>query len=252
MFQRPSSPFNPSNSPWNATTSTSLQAAMIPLPGLTELQRAATSLIDDVKIQGYNDDQCALLSKRIDRLIRVIQDFGGPQYLDLSELVRQLYNIKVRFENENRRPNRFGVSGAERRLSMLDNLREELSGLVEETQLRMLSRAVRVNQAKEETDRQQVLAQSLELQALLKPFYVNQAKVELERLRRAAKNHNQQIEEKNGALQILIDEAQTCQLEIDQLQERNEALKHDNMILLQKWLDHMNKQADGLNRFFED
>ncbi|KAG8719569.1 hypothetical protein FRC08_002496 [Ceratobasidium sp. 394] len=241
MFQRPRSPMmQPPASAWNTTTSATIHAAMMPLPGFSELQRAASSLIDDVKVQGYNDEQCALLSKRIDRLLRVIRDFGGPQFLDLSELSREPYQIKERFEDENKRAPRFGISGAERRLSMLDNLREEISGLVEETQLRMLSRAVRANQAKDEADRLQMAAQSRELQA---------AKLELEHLRRAAQSHEEQIMEKNRALQILIDDAQAYQLEITQLEERINALRGDNAVLIQRWLDHMNERANQINSF---
>ncbi|KAG9080499.1 hypothetical protein FRC06_006504 [Ceratobasidium sp. 370] len=225
----------PPGSAWNTTTSATIQAAMMPLPGFSELQRAASSLIDDVKVQGYDDEQCALLSKRIDRLMRVVRDFGGPQFLDLSELSGELYQIKERFEEENKRPPRFGISGAERRLSVLDNLREEISGLVEESQLRMLSRAVRVNQAKDEAERLQMVAQGRELRA---------AKEELECLRRAAKSHDELIAEKNRALQLLIEETQVNQLEINQLEERVEVLKKDNMELLQRWLDHMNEAAN--------
>ncbi|KAG9102499.1 hypothetical protein FRC06_001946 [Ceratobasidium sp. 370] len=230
----------PPGSAWNTTTSATIQAAMMPLPGFSELQRAASSLIDDVKVQGYDDEQCALLSKRIDRLMRVVRDFGGPQFLDLSELSRELYQIKERFEEENKRPPRFGISGAERRLSVLDNLREEISGLVEESQvrttcLRMLSRAVRANQAKDEAERLQMVAQGRELRA---------AKEELECLRRAAKSHDELIAEKNRALQLLIEETQVNQLEINQLEERVEVLKKDNKELLQRWLDHMNEAAN--------
>ncbi|KAG8694426.1 hypothetical protein FRC09_009858 [Ceratobasidium sp. 395] len=210
---------------------------MMPLPGFSELQRAASSLIDDIKIQGYDDDQCALLSKRIQRLLRVVEDFGGPQFVDLSELSRELYDIKARFESEGTRSPRFGMTGAERRLSMLDNLREELSGLAEETQLRMLSRAVRANQAQHNVEQVHTVSQSLELQA---------ARSELEYLRKVVKNREALIAEKDRSLQLLSDELQMCQLEIAQLEERNDTLKKDNGALIHRWLDHMDQQANKM------
>ncbi|KAG8753737.1 hypothetical protein FRC12_011444 [Ceratobasidium sp. 428] len=216
-----------------------LQAAMMPLPGFSELQRAASSLIDDIKIQGYDDDQCALLSKRIQRLLRVIEDFGGPQFVDLSELSRELYDIKARFESESTRSPRFGMSGIERRLATLGNLREELSGLVEETQLRMLSRAVRANQAKHDVEQIHAVSQSLELQA---------ARSELEHLRKLVKNREVLIAEKDRLLQILSDEVQMCQLEIAQLEEMNNTLKKDNGAQIHRWLDHMDQQANKMLR----
>jgi autophagy-related protein 16 len=76
---------------------------------------------------------------------------------------------------------------------------------------------------------------------------LRQIKDEVERLRRSAKDHNEQIAEKNRALQTLIDDAQTHQLEISQVESRNDELKKDNAGLLQRWLDHMNEAANKMN-----
>lgn len=76
---------------------------------------------------------------------------------------------------------------------------------------------------------------------------LRQAKDEVERLRKITKDHNEQIAEKNRALQVLIDEAQTHQLELSQIEQRNEELKKDNAGLLQRWLDHMNEAANKMN-----
>ncbi|KAG8764977.1 hypothetical protein FRC12_007743 [Ceratobasidium sp. 428] len=158
-----------------------LQAAMMPLPGFSEPQRAASSLIDDIKIQGYNDDQY--------------------------------------------------------------NLRKELSGLVEETRLRMLSRTVRANHAQHNVEQVHAVSESLELQA---------ARSELEHLRKVVKNREALIAEKDRSLQLLSDELQLCQLEIAQLEERNNTLKDDNGVLLQRWLDYMNERARRTSSDSED
>ncbi|KAG9123440.1 hypothetical protein FRC07_014942 [Ceratobasidium sp. 392] len=99
---------------------------------------------------------------------------------------------------------------------MLDNLRDELSGLVEATQLRMLSQAIRTNQAQEEG---QTITQKSELQA---------TKAELEQVRA----YMAEIKQKNRELQDLMDDAHAHWVEMSLLEESKEAeLKRKDMEL---------------------
>ncbi|KAG9075836.1 hypothetical protein FS749_012459, partial [Ceratobasidium sp. UAMH 11750] len=129
-------------SAWRSAVYDPLHAIEIPLPGFAELQHGVRGLIDSVRTQGYNDEQCTLLLTRVERLLDVLQEFSEPQYFDFTEISRKLLEIKEIFENESKRQFRIGILGAEQRQCLLDNLRDEVNGLVEETQLRMLSRSV--------------------------------------------------------------------------------------------------------------
>ncbi|QRV91564.1 autophagy-related protein 16 [Ceratobasidium sp. AG-Ba] len=120
--------------------------------------------------------------------------------------------------------------------SQITSLRDELAA-VYKTQGQNAQRLLSMNETLREKEEQT----RLNLEEL------RQIKDEAERLRRAAKDHNEQIAEKNRALQTLIDDAQTYQLEISQVEARNEELKKDNAGLLQRWLDHMNDAANKMN-----
>jgi len=55
--------------------------------------------------------------------------------------------------------------------------------------------------------------------------------------------------------QVLHDEINTLQLELGQIEERNQILTKDNAKLLQRWLDDKQAQANKLNEandFYED
>lgn len=56
-------------------------------------------------------------------------------------------------------------------------------------------------------------------------------------------------------LQVLHDEINTLQLELSQIEERNQILVKDNAKLLQRWLDDKQTQANKMNEandFYED
>ncbi|CAE6431404.1 unnamed protein product [Rhizoctonia solani] len=120
--------------------------------------------------------------------------------------------------------------------SQITALRDELAA-VYKTQGQNAQRLLSMNETLREKEEQT----RLNLEEL------RHAKDELERLRKVTKDHKEQIEEKNRALQVLIDEAQTHQLELSQIEQRNEVLKKDNAGLLQRWLDHMNDAANKMN-----
>ncbi|KAG9128110.1 hypothetical protein FRC07_004726 [Ceratobasidium sp. 392] len=120
--------------------------------------------------------------------------------------------------------------------SQITSLRDELAA-VYKTQGQNAQRLLSMNETLREKEEQT----RVNLEEL------RQIKDEVERLRRSAKDHKEQIEEKNRALQTLIDDAQTHQLEISQVEARNEELKKDNAGLLQRWLDHMNEAANKMN-----
>ncbi|CAE6463628.1 unnamed protein product [Rhizoctonia solani] len=120
--------------------------------------------------------------------------------------------------------------------SQITALRDELAA-VYKTQGQNAQRLLSMNETLREKEEQT----RLNLEEL------RHAKEELERLRKITKDHKEQIEEKNRALQVLIDEAQTHQLELSQIEQRNEELKKDNAGLLQRWLDHMNEAASKMN-----
>lgn len=120
--------------------------------------------------------------------------------------------------------------------SQITSLRDELAA-VYKTQGQNAQRLLSMNETLREKE-EQTRVNLEELRAV---------KEEVERLRRISKDHNEQIAEKNRALQVLIDEGQTHQLELSQIEQRNEELKKDNAGLLQRWLDHMNEAANKMN-----
>ncbi|KAG0222746.1 hypothetical protein BGX31_008900 [Mortierella sp. GBA43] len=58
---------------------------------------------------------------------------------------------------------------------------------------------------------------------------------------------DQQMNEKNYAIQVLQDELTTLQLEMGKLDERQRDLERENAQLLQRWLKKMNEEADRMN-----
>ncbi|TDL28553.1 ATG16-domain-containing protein [Rickenella mellea] len=81
------------------------------------------------------------------------------------------------------------------------------------------------------------------------------ARDEVEVLRRKVAQHNELMSEKDRTAQILHDEINTLQLELGQIEERNQILTKDNAKLLQRWLDAKQAEANKMNQaneFYED
>jgi len=84
---------------------------------------------------------------------------------------------------------------------------------------------------------------------------LRRAKEELISLRRKVDQHNELMAEKDERLQTLHDEIQALELELGQVNTRNQVLKQDNASLLSRWLDKMNEETDRMNHantFYED
>ncbi|KAH7883788.1 ATG16-domain-containing protein [Phlebopus sp. FC_14] len=78
---------------------------------------------------------------------------------------------------------------------------------------------------------------------------------EIAHLRRKVDQHNELMTEKDRTAQVLHDEINTLQLELGQIEERNQILTKDNAKLLQRWLDDKQAQANRMNEandFYED
>ncbi|THH31980.1 hypothetical protein EUX98_g2200 [Antrodiella citrinella] len=78
---------------------------------------------------------------------------------------------------------------------------------------------------------------------------------EVSALRRKVEQHNELMAEKDRTAQILHDEISTLQLELGQIDERNQTLTKDNAKLLQRWLDAKQTEVNKMNEandFYED
>jgi len=78
---------------------------------------------------------------------------------------------------------------------------------------------------------------------------------EVATLRRKVDQHNELMAEKDRTAQILHDEINTLQLELSQIEERNQTLTKDNAKLLQRWLDAKQAEVNKMNtanEFYED
>ncbi|KAJ7042495.1 ATG16-domain-containing protein [Mycena alexandri] len=74
-------------------------------------------------------------------------------------------------------------------------------------------------------------------------------------LRRKVDQHSELMAEKDRTVQILHDEISTLQLELGQIEERNQTLTKDNAKLLQRWLDAKQAEATKMNEaneFYEN
>lgn len=84
---------------------------------------------------------------------------------------------------------------------------------------------------------------------------LRKARDEIAHLRRKVDQHNEIMAEKDRTAQVLHDEINTLQLELGQIEERNQVLVKDNAKLLQRWLDDKQAQANRMNEandFYED
>ncbi|KZS95822.1 ATG16-domain-containing protein [Sistotremastrum niveocremeum HHB9708] len=70
---------------------------------------------------------------------------------------------------------------------------------------------------------------------------------EITHLRRKVDQHNELMSEKDRTAQVLHDEIATLQLELGQIEERNASLVKDNAVLLQRWLDAKQADANRMN-----
>lgn len=84
-------------------------------------------------------------------------------------------------------------------------------------------------------------------------------------LRRKVEQHNDLMSEKDDRIQVrtdrsspsssipdnfhqtLLDEIQALELELNQVNDRNQVLKQDNASLLSRWIDKMNDEAEKMN-----
>lgn len=120
--------------------------------------------------------------------------------------------------------------------SQISSLRDEMAALYK-TQGQNAQRLLAMN----ETLREKEEGSRIESEHLRK------VTEELNTLRTKVSQHNELTAEKERAMQILHDELATTELELGQLQLRNESLMKDNASLLQRWLDSKNLEAERLN-----
>ncbi|KAG1826183.1 ATG16-domain-containing protein [Suillus subaureus] len=128
--------------------------------------------------------------------------------------------------------------------SQISSLRDELA-TVYKTQGQNAQRLLAMN----ETLREKEEASRIETENLRK------AREEVAHLRRKVDQHAELMAEKDRTAQVLHDEINTLQLELGQIDERNQTLTKDNAKLLQRWLDDKQAQANKMNEandFYED
>ncbi|KAN0100799.1 Autophagy protein 16 (ATG16) domain containing protein [Tylopilus felleus] len=128
--------------------------------------------------------------------------------------------------------------------SQISSLRDELAS-VYKTQGQNAQRLLAMN----ETLREKEELSRIESENLRK------AREEIDRLRRKVDQHSELMMEKDRTAQVLHDEINTLQLELGQIEERNQILTKDNAKLLQRWLDDKQSQANKMNEamdFYED
>jgi autophagy-related protein 16-1 len=146
--------------------------------------------------------------------------------------------------------------------SQISSLRDELA-TVYKTQGQNAQRLLAMN----ETLREKEEASRIESENLRK------AREEIAHLRRKVDQHAELMAEKDRTAQVCLfplfelnhqgwsppqvlhDEINTLQLELGQIEERNQILTKDNAKLLQRWLDDKQAQANKMNEandFYED
>ncbi|KAH7920084.1 ATG16-domain-containing protein [Leucogyrophana mollusca] len=128
--------------------------------------------------------------------------------------------------------------------SQISSLRDELA-TVYKTQGQNAQRLLAMNETlreKEELSR-------------VESEHLRKARDEVAHLRRRVDQHNELMAEKDRTAQVLHDEINTLQLELGQIEDRNQILTKDNAKLLQRWLDDKQAQANKMNEannFYED
>ncbi|KAF8641133.1 hypothetical protein AX17_000775 [Amanita inopinata Kibby_2008] len=128
--------------------------------------------------------------------------------------------------------------------SQISSLRDELAA-VYKTHGQNAQRLLSMN----ETLREREEVSRVEAENLRK------AKEEIASLRRKVDQHAELMAEKDRTVQILHDEISTLQLELGQIEDRNQTLHKDNAKLLQRWLDTKQAEANKMNEaneFYEN
>ncbi|KAJ7783517.1 ATG16-domain-containing protein [Mycena maculata] len=128
--------------------------------------------------------------------------------------------------------------------SQISSLRDELA-TVYKTQGQNAQRLLSMN----ETLREKEELSRVDSEALRK------TRDEIAVLRRKVDQHAELMAEKDRTVQILHDEISTLQLELGQIEERNQTLTKDNAKLLQRWLDAKQAEANKMNEaneFYEN
>ncbi|KAI0321112.1 ATG16-domain-containing protein [Amylostereum chailletii] len=128
--------------------------------------------------------------------------------------------------------------------SQISSLRDELA-TVYKTQGQNAQRLLAMN----ETLREKEELSRIDSEGLRK------AREDIANLKRKVDQHAELMAEKDRTAQVLHDEISTLQLELGQIEERNQNLTRDNAKLLQRWLDakqaEVNKMNDA-NDFYQD
>jgi len=128
--------------------------------------------------------------------------------------------------------------------SQISSLRDELA-TVYKTQGQNAQRLLAMN----ETLREKEESSRLDSENLRK------TREEVVVLQRKVAQHNELMTEKDRTAQILHDEIRTLQLELGQIEDRNQTLTKDNAKLLQRWLDAKQAEANKMNEaneFYEN
>ncbi|KAI0005501.1 ATG16-domain-containing protein [Russula compacta] len=128
--------------------------------------------------------------------------------------------------------------------SQISSLRDELA-TVYKTQGQNAQRLLAMN----ETLREKEELARIESEALRK------AREDISHLKRKVDQHAELMGEKDRTAQVLHDEISTLQLELGQIEERNQNLTRDNAKLLQRWLDAKQTEVNRMNEandFYED
>ncbi|KAI0651678.1 ATG16-domain-containing protein [Trametes meyenii] len=128
--------------------------------------------------------------------------------------------------------------------SQISSLRDELA-TVYKTQGQNAQRLLAMN----ETLREKEELSRLDSENLRK------SRDEIAVLRKKVEQHSELMAEKDRTAQILHDEINTLQLELSQIEERNQTLTKDNAKLLQRWLDAKQAEVNRMNeanQFYED
>ncbi|KAI0067898.1 ATG16-domain-containing protein [Artomyces pyxidatus] len=128
--------------------------------------------------------------------------------------------------------------------SQISSLRDELA-TVYKTQGQNAQRLLAMN----ETLREKEELSRIDSEGLRK------AREDIANLRRKVDQHAEVMAEKDRTAQILHDEISTLQLELGQIEERNQNLTRDNAKLLQRWLDAKQAEVNRMNEandFYED
>ncbi|KAF8633956.1 hypothetical protein AX15_001138 [Amanita polypyramis BW_CC] len=120
--------------------------------------------------------------------------------------------------------------------SQISSLRDELAS-VYKTHGQNAQRLLAMNETlREREEMSRVEAENL-----------RKAKEEIATLRRRVDQHSELMSEKDRTVQILHDEISTLQLELGQIEERNQLMQKDNAKLLQRWLDAKQVEANKMN-----